>query len=184
METKSKGPLRLCHRVLMLAALLFPAASAPAQDQKVGLYAGYTFFRSDDGNLSGLRLSPEYHLNGFAAVVGDFSVEKGTISSASTTLTTFLGGLRLKRGIGTLGLYAHGLAGGVRSSASVTPVRGVAISVSDTALAFDGGAGLEFRFRGSLRMRIGGDYLRRKVDVGGGATENENDIRATVGFIF
>lgn len=183
MKVKSKRGLKLCLPALLLAALLLPT-TAGAQDRRIGLYAGYTFFNSDDGNLSGLRLSPEYHVNGFASLVADLSSEKGTISSASTTLTTFLGGLRLKRGIGGLGVYAHGLAGGVRSSASVTPVRGVAISVSDTAFAIDGGAGLEFSFRGALRMRIGGDYLRRKVDVGGGATADENDIRATVGFVF
>ena len=170
--------------VALFGACLLGASPVHAQTGKVGLYAGYTFFKSDDGNLSGLRLSPEYRLNGFASVVGDFSAEKGTLSSASTTLTSFLGGLRVKRGFGSASIFAHGLAGGVRQSSSVIPFKGVAISVSDTGLGLDGGGGIEFNFRGSLKMRIGGDYLRRKIDIGGGKTANENDIRATVGFVF
>lgn len=167
-----------------LGALTLVAAPTQAQDAKVGLYAGYTFFHTDDGSLSGLRLSPEYRVNRFASVVGDFSAEKGTLSSADTTLTTFLGGLRLKKGLGSAAVFAHALAGGVRSSSSITPFKGVSISVSDTGLALDGGGGIEFHFRGSLKMRVGADYFRRKVDIGGGRTANENDVRATVGFVF
>lgn len=181
---KMKSRLTSGLFALTLGALIFSAAPSEAQGGKVRLYAGYTFFRNDDGNLSGLRLSPEYRLNGFASVVGDFSAEKGTLASADTTLTTFLGGFRLRRGIGSAAIFAHGLAGGVRASSSVTPFKGVSISVSDTGLGLDGGGGIEFGFRGSLKLRIGGDYLRRKVDVGGGKTANENDIRASVGFVF
>ena len=181
---KMKSRLTSCAFAMTLGALTLAAAPTQAQDRKVGLYAGYTFFHNDDGNLSGLRLSPEYKLNGFASLAGDFSAEKGTLASADTTLTTFLGGLRLKKGIGSAFIYVHALAGGVRASSSVTPFKGVSISVSDTGLGLDGGGGLEFNFRGSLKMRIGGDYLRRKIDIGGGKTANENDIRATVGFVF
>jgi hypothetical protein len=170
--------------ILALGVSLGGAVPSPAQSRKVALFAGYTFLRSDDGNLSGLRLSPEYHLNSFASLAGDFSGEKGTLSSASTTLTTFLGGLRMRTGIGSSSIFFHALAGGVRTSASVRPFQGVSISVSDTGLGLDGGGGLEFNFRGSLRMRIGADYLRRKVDAGGGTKKDENDIRATVGFVF
>jgi hypothetical protein len=181
---KTKGRFLSIAAPLALAAFVLGAAPAQAQDGKVGLYAGYTFFKSDDGNLSGLRLSPEYRLGGFASVVGDFSVEKGTLSSASTTLTTYLGGIRLKRGIGSVSLFAHALAGGVRQSSSVHPFGGVTISVADSGLGLDGGGGVEFKFRGQFRMRLGADYLRRKVDAGAGKTQNENDIRATVGFVF
>ena len=181
---KMTSRLMSCAFALSLVALTFAAAPTQAQDRKVALYAGYTFFHNDDGNLSGLRLSPEYRLNGFASLVGDFSFEKGTLASADTTLMTFLGGVRVNRRVGGAGLYVHALAGGVRASSSVTPFKGVSISVSDTGLGLDGGGGLEFNFRGSLKMRIGGDYLRRKVDIGGGKTKNENDIRATVGFVF
>ncbi len=181
---KMKGNLTSSATAMALGVLLLGAIPTQAQDKKIGLYAGYAFFKTDDGNLHGLRLSPEYRLNGFASVVGDFSVEKGTISSSDATLTTYLGGLRLKRGVGSVSLFAHALAGGVRTSASIKPFQGVSISVADTGLGLDGGGGVEFKFRGSLRMRIGADYLRRKVDAGGGKTTNENDIRATVGLVF
>lgn len=177
-----KGSLTSSLAATALGVILLGAAPLEAQDRKVGLYAGYAFFKTDEGNLHGLRLSPEYRLNGFASVVGDVSVEKGTVSSSSTTVTTYLGGLRLKRGVGSVSLFAHALAGGVRTSSSVKPFSGVTISVSDTGLGLDGGGGIEFKFRGSLKMRIGGDYLRRKVGAGGSATVN--DIRATVGFVF
>lgn len=182
MTTKGR-PFSLA-RALALAALLSASGPAMAQDKKVGLYAGYTFFKNDDGNLSGLRLSPEYRINGFASLVADGSVEKGTLSDSSTTLYTYLGGLRLKRGIGSVNVFVHGLAGGVRASSAVKPFKGVVISVADSGLGLDGGGGLEFNFRKSMKVRLGADYLRRKVSISAGKTANENDIRATVGFVF
>ena len=175
---------RVTSRVVagVLGMLLLGAVSTQAQDKKFGLYAGYAYYNSADGNLNGLRLSPEYRLNGFASVVGDFSVEKGTFSKATTTLTTFLGGIRVKRGIGSASIFAHALTGGARTSASVNPFAGVSISVADTGLGLDGGGGLEFKLS-KMKLRIGADYFRRSVDVGG-KTANENDVRATVGFVF
>ena len=55
--------------------------------------------------------------------------------------------------------------------------------MSDTGLGLDGGGGLEVKLS-RLKMRGGADYLRREVDIGGGKTANESDIRATVGFVF
>jgi opacity protein-like surface antigen len=174
------------------AALLLNAAPAGAQDAtappsteegKVRLYAGYAYFRADDGNLHGLRLSPEYRLNGFASIVGDFSVEKGTIDSSDTTLTTYLGGIRVKRGIGPVSVFLHALAGGARTSSSISPFGGVTISVADSGLALDGGGGIEFKVTNSVKLRVGADYLRRKIDVGN-RTENQDDMRATVGVVF
>ncbi len=174
-----------------LGALLFTAGPAQAQDAaptqapagKFGFYAGYAFLHSDDGNLNGVRLSPEYRVKGPISVVGDFSAEFGKLASTDTTLFTFLGGLRLKKSLGSAAIYVHGLAGGVRTSSSISPFPGVSISVGDTGLGLDGGGGLEFKLS-RLRMRLGADYLRREVDIGGGQTENVGDIRATVGFVF
>lgn len=166
-----------------LGALLFAAGSAQAQDKKFGFYAGYAFLHTDDGNLNGVRLSPEYRVSGPLSVVGDFSAEFGTISATDTTVLSFMGGLRAKKSFGGAAIYVHGLAGGVRISSSVTPFKGVSISVSDTGLGLDGGGGLEFKLS-RFRMRLGADYLRREVDIGGGKTESVGDIRATVGFVF
>ncbi len=167
---------------LALGALLFGVVPTQAQEKKLGLYAGYAFYNTDDGNLHGVRLSPEYRLNGFASVVGDFSMEKGTLSDASTTLTTYLGGFRVKKGIGSASLFAHALAGGARTSASIKPFASVSISVAETGLGLDGGGGLEFKLS-KLKLRIGADYFRRSVDVGG-KTVSEGDVRATVGVVF
>lgn len=178
-----------------LAGLFLTAGPAQAQDKKVSLYAGYAFLETDDGNLDsgrppqkyrlhGGRVSPEYRLNGLASIVGDFSMEKGTILSTDTTIVTYLGGVRLKRGVGAVSLFVHALAGGVRTSSSISPISGVSVSVSDNGLGLDGGGGVEFKLGGSLKLRVGADYLRRKIDVGGGKTENQNDIRATVGVVF
>jgi hypothetical protein len=180
---KPKNSLLSRVFAITLGAVLLAPAPAWAQDGKFGLYAGYEFFHTDDGDLHGMRLSPEYRLNGAVSVVGDFSAEKGTLSSVSTTLTTFLGGLRARKSIGSAAIYVHGLAGGVRASSSITPFQGVSISVTDTGLGLDGGGGVEFKLS-RLKMRIGADYLRREVDIGGGQTANENDIRATVGLVF
>jgi hypothetical protein len=183
MKTTGRRTPRL--QALLLAASLAGATSgqAQAQDRKVGLYGGYAFLKTDDGNFNGVRLSPELRLNGFASLVGDVSWEKGTVSSASTTITTYLGGLRFRRSVGSVGVFVHALAGGVRSSSSVSPFGGVTLSVSDRGLGLDGGGGLEFDVGSSLKMRLGADYLRRKIDVGG-VSVNENDIRATVGIVF
>jgi hypothetical protein len=171
--------------VLLLAAVLTVGAPGPAQaqDGKVGLYAGYAFLKTDEGNFHGARLSPEFRLNGFTSMVGDFSWEKGTVSKASARLTTYLGGLRFKRSVGSVGVFVHALAGGVRSSSSVSPFGGVTISVSESGLGLDGGGGLEFNLGSSLKMRLGADYLRRRIEAGG-VKINENDIRATAGFVF
>ena len=161
-----------------------PGGPAKSEESKLGLYAGYAFFKADDGNLHGLRLSPEYRLNGLVSVVGDFSMEKGTIASSDTTLTTYMGGVRLKRGIGSISVFVHALAGGVRTSSSISPFGGVTISVADSGLGLDGGGGVEFKITGALKMRVGADYLRRKIDIAGGKSQNQNDIRATVGLVF
>jgi hypothetical protein len=167
---------------LTFGTLLLFASPGQAQDRMVSLYAGYELLNTDGGELHGFRLSPEYRLNGPAYLVGDFSAGKGTVEDTRTTILTYLGGLRLKKAVGSVSLFAHALAGGVRTSASINPFGGVTISVAETGLGLDGGAGAEFHFRGSVRMRVGADYLRRKVR-GSGKT-HENDIRATVGFVF
>ncbi|MEO8361831.1 MAG: outer membrane beta-barrel protein [Vicinamibacteria bacterium] len=169
--------------LLAVALLIAPQAQAQSSDKKVSLYAGYAFFKTDDVKLHGGRLSPEYHLNGFASIVGDFSYEKGSVDSGKSSLTTYLGGVRLKRGLGGISVYVHALAGGAKTTASISPFGGVNISVSDTGLGLDGGGGLEFKATGSLKVRVGADYFRRKLDVGG-TKVNENDIRATVGVVF
>ena len=178
--------MKMTHRLSFHAAAFLVGAcvlGAPettlAQDGKVSLYAGYAFFKTDDANLNGARLSPEYHLNSFASVVGDFSYEKGSVDSTSTTVTTYLGGVRLKRGVGSVSLYVHALAGGVKTAASIKPFGGVTISAADTGLGLDGGGGLEFKRKGNLKLRAGGDYIRRKVD-----DINVSDVRATVGVVF
>jgi hypothetical protein len=168
---------------LMFGALVLAASSSPAQDRMVSLYAGYEFLNTDGGELHGFRVSPEYRLKGSVFLVGDFSAGKGTVEDSRTTILTYLGGVRLKKAVGSVSLFAHALAGGVRTSASISPFGGVTISVADTGLGLDGGGGAEFHFRGSVRMRLGADYLRRKVGTSGGKT-NENDVRATVGFVF
>jgi len=166
-----------------LCAALLLAAPVQAQEKKFGFYAGYEFFHTDDGDLNGVRVSPEYRIKGALSLVGDFSADFGTIASTDTTLTTFFGGLQAKKRFGTTAIFVHALAGGVHSSASISPIAGVSISVNDTGFAADGGGGLEFKLS-RFRLRMGADYLRRKVDIGGGMTANENDIRATVGFVF
>lgn len=166
-----------------LAVLLLCAAPAKAQDGKFGLYVGYSFLKSDDGNLHGGRLSPEYRFKSFASIVGDFSLEKGSIASSDAELTTFLGGVRLKRGLGSVSLFVHALAGGARSTDSISPVSGVTISVKETGLALDAGGGVEFKVS-RFTMRVGADYLRRKIEISNGRSKNLNDIRATVGLVF
>ena len=157
--------------------------AAPAQMKKFSFYAGYAFLHTDDGDLHGLSLSPEYRFGNLLSAVVDIGAGKGTLDSASTTITTFLGGLRVRKGVGSASVFIHALAGVARTSASVQPFAGVSISVVDTGLALVGGGGVEFKLS-RLKMRIGADYLRREVDVGGGKTTNAGDIRATVGFVF
>lgn len=173
-------------RLAAIAAGILLSVGAPraqAQDRKVGLYVGYAFLKTDDVNLHGARISPEFRVNDFASVVADLSWEKGTVSSSNSTITTYLGGLRLSRSVGSVRVFVHALAGGVRSSASVNPFEGVTISVSDTGLGLDGGGGVEFGIGVALKMRLGADYLRRKVDLGGFEV-SQNDVRATLGVVF
>jgi hypothetical protein len=166
-----------------IAMAVLAAVPATAQEKKVSLYAGYAYFKADDTSLHGVRISPEYRINALVSVAGDFSYEKGKEDGASTSLTTYLGGLRLHRGLGGIGVYVHALAGAAKSEASISPFGGVKVSASDTGFTLDGGGGLEFGFKGSLKLRLGADYIRRKVSFGGAST-NVNDIRATAGVAF
>jgi opacity protein-like surface antigen len=168
---------------LAAVSLAVPAA-AQSSDKPVTLYAGYALLKTDEANLHGIRLSPEFPLKGGLAVVADLSYEKGSEASAKTTLITYLGGLRYGIGVGGARVFGHLLAGGARTETSVTPFSGITISAKDTTLGFDAGGGVEFKLTGRLKLRAGADLLRRKVDVGGGRKENQDDIRATVGVVF
>lgn len=168
--------------LMTLAGLTLGAVTAEAQEKKVGFYAGYTFLKADNGNLSGLRVSPEYRLNRVAALVGDVSAEKGTLSSSDTTLISYLVGVRFKFGTGASRVFVHGLAGGAHVSSSAR-LGAVTFSETATGLALDGGGGFEFSVSGAFRMRLGADYLRRRVKVPG-IVLVANDLRATVGFVF
>ncbi len=184
-----KGRLTSCAFAMAMGALVLTAVPARAQDpaapapptnvKKFSFYAGYAFLHTDDGDLHGFSLSPEYRFNGLLSAVIDLGAGKGTLDSADTTLTTFLGGLRVRKG----SLFIHALAGGARTSSSIDLFDGVSLSVADTGLVFGGGAGVEFKVS-KLKLRIGADYLMREVDAGGGKTENRNDIRAGVGIVF
>ena len=158
-------------------------APTPAPVKKFNFYAGYAFLHTDDGDLHGFSLSPEYRFNGLLSAVVDLGAGKGTLEGADTTITTFLGGLRVRRAAGSAGLFLHALAGGARTSSSIDLFDGIAISVADTGLAFGGGAGVEFKMS-KVKLRVSGDYLVREVDAGGGKSENRNDIRAGIGLVF
>ena len=177
----------LRRRVTMLVALLalgllLAANTTEAQERKAGLYAGYTFLKADNGNLSGLRVSPEYRVNRLAALVADLSAEKGTLSATDTTLISYLFGVRLKFGTGSRRVFVHGLFGGAHVSSSARSGN-VTFSEAATGLGLDGGGGVEFTVNRAFRMRVGADYLRRRVKAPG-IVLIANDVRATVGFVF
>ncbi len=169
--------------LVALFGLLLAAGPTEAQERKVGLYAGYTFLKAEDGNLNGLRLSPEYRLNRLVSVVGDLSAEWGSFSSTDTTLLSGLGGLRFGFGAGTTRLFVHALAGAVRVSSSDQSSAGITFSAAATGLGLDGGGGVEFTMGPSVKMRLGADYLRRRVNAAG-LILTANDFRATVGLVF
>ena len=167
---------------LLALGLMFAANASEAQEKKAGLYAGYTFLKADNGNLSGLRVSPEYRLNRLAALVGDLSAEKGTFSATDTTLISYLFGVRLKFGTGSRRVFVHGLFGGAHVSSSARSGN-VTFSEAATGLGLDGGGGIEFKVNRAFRLRVGADYLRRRVEAPG-IVLIANDVRATVGFAF
>ena len=170
--------------VLLAGMILTCPVEAQSSDDKVTLYAGYSLLKTDESTLHGLRLSPEFPLKGGLSVVADLSYEKGSEASADSTSVTYLGGVRYGIGVGGARLFAHALAGGARTETSVTPFGGITISAKDTSLGLDVGGGVQFKLSGRLKLRAGADLLRRKLDVGGGRKENQDDLRATVGVVF
>lgn len=90
--------------------------------------------------------------------------------------------MRLKFGTGHPRLFVHGLAGGVHVSSSARS-GGVTFSEAATGLGLDGGGGVEFTVNRAFRMRLGADYLRRRVKAPG-VVLIANDVRATVGLVF
>jgi hypothetical protein len=85
------GKFSLFVGLVFLASL---TAQAQAVSDKVELFGGYSYLRTDSppGNVNGWELSGQYKVAPFFGGVADFDGHYGTVDGFSTSIHTFLFG--------------------------------------------------------------------------------------------
>jgi hypothetical protein len=130
------------------------------EDLDFQVYGGFTYFRFYElpgitGNLDGFNVSLVYYPHaGHLGVDGEFAVGFAPQTSASTTLDAGMGGGRFRVTVPHgVEVWAHALAGGAHFVPK-TPYG------SETALAFEGGGGVDFTLpHQRFGFRVEGDLL-------------------------
>jgi hypothetical protein len=164
----------MVRRLSLLLGLVFVVSlTAHAQDasDKVELFGGYTYMRTDSpgANLNGWELSGQYKFADFLGAVADFDGHYGSPFGPSTSLHTFLFGPQISFPA-RVSPFAHWEIGGAHISTA---------GFSDTSFAMAIGGGIDARIAGPLHWRIiQGDYL--PTWFGGG---REDNVRLSTGIV-
>ena len=172
--------MRTTSAAAVLGVLVLGAVSAKADDSgKVGLFGGYSFTRSDGQTYHGWNGTLTYRLGTRLGLDADLSGHYASIDSSDTSLFTYAAGPRYQLLQGKTGVFLHALAGRTRAKASVAPISGVEISVSQTSTAVLLGGGLDWSLGTHWGVRLQGDYFG--VD---GDPDWQSQPRASVGLTY
>jgi hypothetical protein len=139
---------------LVFGLVLLTSLSAHAQgpSDKVELFGGYSYMRTDlpSTNLNGWELAGQYKLTDWLGGVGDFDGHYGSPFGPTTSFNTFLFGPQISFPA-RVSPFAHVLLGGAHVSTG---------GFSDTAFAVAIGAGIDTRLAGPFHWRVfQADYL-------------------------
>lgn len=141
--------LPLLVGLVLLASL---AAHAQGLGDKVELFGGYSYMRTDSPsfNLNGWELAGQYKVTDWLGAVGDFDGHYGSPNGFSTSLHTFLFGPEVSWPA-RVSPFAHVLVGGAHVSSG---------GLSENSFAMAVGGGIDTRLVHGIYWRIiQGDYL-------------------------
>jgi hypothetical protein len=145
----------MIRRLSMLAGLVVLIslpASAQSPADKVELFGGYSYMRTDSpsSNLNGWELAGQYKVTDWLGGVADFDGHYGTSGGFGTSLHTFLVGPQISWPA-RVSPFAHVLFGGAHVDSG---------PFSNTSFAMAIGAGIDARLAGPIYWRmIQGDYI-------------------------
>jgi hypothetical protein len=169
----------------------FPAASpAPAEpaprfyygnseDYRFQLALGYEYvhFRSTpfNSNLNGVHTSLTYYLNDWVAIEGSVVSAFGTkVFGDRSKYLLYTGGPRIawRDSRRKYEPWMHFLVGGLHMSPEVAPG-------GKNSFAFQGGAGVDFRYNSRISFRAEGDYVRSQL-----YSQSQNNVQFGGGIVF
>ena len=165
----------MLRRTLLLLGLgMLAAVSAPAQEERVELFGGYSYMHFHDSpstNLNGWEMAGQYKFTNWLGGVADLDGHYGSFSGGVGTSTyTYLFGPQVSFPA-RVSPFAHLLLGGAHNSTA-------GFSSSSFSLAL--GAGIDTRVADKFSWRIlQGDYLLTQF--GGGS---QNNFRVSTGVLF
>ncbi len=149
-------------------------------------WGGYQFMRDYDRGESfpeGWFVSGAGYLTNSIAIVGEVAGSRWSDTNpdfdltANVDVTSYLGGLRVRRNVGPLSPFAQILGGGARAKATLTGF-GTEVTESETALAIQPGGGVDVPLTDQVAARVTLDY--RRIFFEGQGT---NQIRVAVGIV-
>jgi len=164
-----------------------PATADPAprfyygnsEDYRFQLGFGYEYvhFRSTpfNANLNGIHTSLSYYFNDWAAIEGNVVGAFGTVVFGDRSkYLLYTGGPRIawRDSRRKYEPWMHFLVGGVH----VTPE---VVNGGKNGFAFQGGAGVDFRYNSRISFRAEGDYVRSQL-----YSQSQNNVQFGGGFVF
>jgi hypothetical protein len=155
-----------------LVLLISVSAHAQSPSDKVELFGGYSYMRTDSPstNLNGWELAGQYKVTDWLGGVADFDGHYGSPGGFSTGLHTFLFGPQVSWPA-RVSPFAHVLFGGAHVSSG---------GFSDTAFAMAVGGGIDARVVHQIYWRIfQADYLPTFF-----SGSREDNARISTGIVF
>ena len=178
--------------VCLLTLIFLTGAAAHAQETpRLDVFAGYSYVRANPGprsgesfSLNGGEASATYHIKDWISGVADFAgYHNANIlgRGADGTLSTYLFGPRFSyRSYHHATPFAETLFGVAHGSASIAGVAGP--TQNAFAMAIGGGVDYKLSNRFSLRpLQV--DYLFTRFKEGTPDAQNQNNLRASTGFV-
>ena len=185
--------VRYC-RVLTLGFIAMKvvglSSSAFAQTPKVEISGGYQALHALDETLpAGWYVEVAGNVNRWFGIVGEVGgayktkserISNNRTADVTSTLHTFVGGVRLRARINRRIVLVHPvLVGGAHASVRTDPV-GVTSSPSETKLALQTGLGINLMVTDEVGVRVAADYRRVLLSDNRG---DENEFRFTIGIV-
>ena len=182
--------LRMLVCLLTLASLSGAAVYAQ-ETPKVDVFAGYSYVRAHPGprtgdsfSLNGGTASLTYHIKDGISGVADFAgYHNGNILGRGVDgpLSTYLFGPRFTyRSYHHVTPFAETLFGVAHGSATIAGVNGP----TQNAFAMATGGGVDYRLSNRFSLRpLQVDYLLTRFKEGTPNAQNQNNLRASTGFL-
>lgn len=196
--------------VLFFAGTLLFSAAAPAQDMpKFDAFAGYSYFRFNQGNgenvtgnFNGGNGALAYYPSKWLGVVGDFGAyqissisQSGTSADIHGNVVSYLFGPRIRFVTGKVTPFGQVLFGGVRhgdltsnSASACAPYTAPCLAMGpENAFAMTAEGGIDINVARHFALRGQGGYFltRFPQDNGSGVRtrETQNNARVSVGIV-